>query len=58
MVASTSYIFAQISNTTTNAVYIARVVPGSGSFVITLSGNPGASHADISFLVVNPGTGV
>lgn len=58
MVASTSYIFAQIRNTTTNAVYIAHVVPGSGSFVITLSGDPGASHADISFLVVNPGTGV
>lgn len=58
LVASTSLVFVSIRNTTTNAVSVAHVVPGSGSFVVTLSGDPGASHADIAFLVVNPGSGV
>lgn len=53
LVSATSHVFAQIRNATSNAVSVLRVVPGSGSFVVTLSGDPGASHADISFLVVN-----
>ena len=58
LVSATSLIFAQIRNATTNAVSVADVVPGAGSFIINLSGNPGASNADVAFLVVNPGTGV
>ena len=58
LVSATSLIFAQIRNATTSAVSVANVVPGAGSFTIHLSGNPGASNADVAFLVVNPGTGV
>ena len=58
LVAATSLIFAEIRNATSNTVSVANVVPGSGSFVINLSGDPGASHADVAFFVVNPGTGV
>lgn len=49
-----SRIFAQICETTTNAVSILRVTRGAGSFVITLSGDPGASHADIAFFMIQP----
>lgn len=49
-----SKVFAQIRNDTTNAVSIYRVVPGAGSFVVTLSGDPGASHADLSFWMIQP----
>lgn len=49
-----SLIFTEIRNTTSNAVNVLRVVPGAGSFVITLSGNPGVSHADIAFFMVQP----
>lgn len=52
--ATTSLIFAQIRNTLTNNVTIRSVVPGAGSFVITLSGDPGAGHADIAFFVLQP----
>ena len=52
--ATTSLIFAQIRNTLTNNVTIRSVVPGSGSFVITLSGDPGAGHADIAFFMLQP----
>ena len=58
LVAATSLIFAEIRNATSNTVSVANVVPGSGSFVINLSADPGASHADVAFFVVNPGTGV
>ena len=49
-----SKIFAQIRNTTTNAVSILRVVPGSATFDVVLSGDPGASHADIAFFMLQP----
>ncbi len=58
LVSATSLIFAQIRNATTSAVSVANVVPGAGSFIINLSGDPGASNADVAFLVVNPGAGV
>lgn len=53
LVSATSHVFAQIRNATSNAVSVLRCVPGSGTFDIVLSGNPGASHADISFLAIN-----
>lgn len=56
-VTANSLIFAQIRNATSNAVSVLRVVPGSGSFVITLSGDPGASHAQVAFQVLQPGAG-
>lgn len=51
---TSSLVFTQIRNTLTNNVTIRSVVPGAGSFVITLSGDPGASHADIAFFMVQP----
>jgi len=57
-VSATSLIFAQIRNATSNAVSVANVVPGAGSFIINLSGDPGVSNADVAFFVVNPGAGV
>lgn len=54
MVAATSLIFAQIVEATSNAVSVLNVVPGAGSFVINLSGDPGVSNASVAFLVVNP----
>ena len=53
LVTTSSTIFCSIRNATTNAVSVLRAVPGAGSFVITLSGDPGASHASVGFLVVN-----
>lgn len=41
----------------TNSVYVRACVPGSGSFVLTLSGDPGASHADFYVELVQPGAG-
>lgn len=49
-----SKVFAQIRNATSNAVSVLRVVPGAGSFVVTLSGDPGASHADLCFFMIQP----
>lgn len=49
-----SLIHATIRNTLTNNVTIRSVVPGAGSFVITLSGDPGASHADLAFFMLQP----
>ncbi|MEZ4395128.1 MAG: hypothetical protein R3A48_28955 [Polyangiales bacterium] len=49
-----SKVFAQIRNTTTNAVSVLRVVPGAGSFDVVLSGDPGASHADLAFFMLQP----
>lgn len=54
LVSATSQIWAQIRNATTNPVSVLNVVPGAGSFVINLSGDPGASHAQLNFLVLNP----
>jgi hypothetical protein len=42
---------------TSNAIYVRSCVPGSGSFVLTLSGDPGASHADFYVELVQPGAG-
>jgi hypothetical protein len=52
--AADSLIFAAIRNTLTNNVTVRSVVPGAGSFVITLSGDPGASNADIAFFMLQP----
>jgi len=52
--AATSLVFAQIRNITTNAVSVLRVEPGNGSFVVRLTGDPGISHADLAFWVVQP----
>lgn len=52
-VSATSHVFAQIRSATTNSVSVRSAVPGSGSFVLTLTGDPGASNADVSFFVVN-----
>lgn len=41
----------------TNSVYVRACVPGSGSFVLTLSGDPGASHCDLFVELVQPGAG-
>lgn len=41
----------------TNSVYVRACVPGSGSFVLTLSGDPGASHCDLYVELVQPGSG-
>ena len=49
-----SKVFAQIRAATTNPVSVLTVVPGAGSFVITLSGDPGASHADLAFWMIQP----
>lgn len=49
-----SLIHATIRNTLTNNVTVRSVVPGAGSFVITLSGDPGASHADLAFFMLQP----
>ena len=57
-VTANSIITGAIRNATTNACYLRSIVPGAGSFVITLSADPGASHAQIAFAVVQPGAGV
>lgn len=54
LVSATSQIWAQIRNATTNPVSVLNVIPGAGSFVINLSGDPGVSNARINFLVLNP----
>lgn len=41
----------------TNAVYVRACVPGTGSFVLTLSGDPGAAHCDLYVELVQPGAG-
>lgn len=53
LVTTSSLILVTPQSAPTNAVYVKSVVPGSGSFVITLSGDPGASHLDLAFLVLN-----
>lgn len=54
--ATTRFRYAPIS-LATNSVYVRAIVPGSGSFVLTLSGDPGASHADFFVELVQPGAG-
>lgn len=57
LVTATSHVYAQIRNTPSNAVSVLRVVPGSGTFDIVLSGDPGAANADVSFFIVEPNAG-
>lgn len=54
---SATLIKGCIRNTTTNAVYLRSIEPGSGSFVVRLSGDPGASHADVFVEIIQPGSG-
>lgn len=41
---------ASINEATTNAVYVRGVVPTTNTVTVTLSGDPGASNADISVI--------
>lgn len=41
----------------TNSVSVRACVPGAGSFTLTLSGDPGASHCDLYVELVQPGAG-
>lgn len=51
---TTSQILPALQNLTTNNVGIRAVVPGNGSFVIHLTGDPGASNARVAFLMIQP----
>lgn len=51
-------ITGAIRNVTSNACYLRSIVPGAGSFVVTVSADPGASHADIVVSIAQPGSGV
>lgn len=53
LVTTSSLIHVTPQSAPTNAVYVKSVVAGSGSFVVTLSGDPGVSHLDLAFLVLN-----
>jgi hypothetical protein len=57
-VTANSIIVGSIRNATSNACYLRSIVPGAGSFVVTVSADPGASHAQIAFAVLQPGAGV
>lgn len=56
-VASTTRFRVTPITLSSNAVYVRACVPGSGSFVLTLSGDPGASHCDLFVELVQPGAG-
>lgn len=51
-------ITAVILNATSNNVSIRAVIPGSGSFVVHVTGDPGVSTAIIGVRISQPGTGV
>lgn len=53
LVGAATKVFTQLLATPSNAVYVQSVAPGVGSFTITLSGDPGASHADVAWFIVN-----
>jgi hypothetical protein len=53
LVTTSSLVLVTPQSAPTNAVYVKSVIPGAGSFVITLSDDPGASHLDLAFLVLN-----
>lgn len=55
---TTSHIVAVIRNATTNNVSIRAVIPGNGSFVVHVTGDPGASTAIIGVQITQPGSGV
>lgn len=50
-------VHATIMNATTNNVSVRAVIPGSGSFVVHVTGDPGASTAIIGVTIVHPGDG-
>lgn len=52
-VTATTLILGTIRNSTSNAVYLKNIIPSAGSFVVTLSGDPGASNADIALFIFN-----
>lgn len=52
-VTATTLILGTIRNSTSNAVYLKNIIPGAGSFTVTLSGDPGASNADIAIFIFN-----
>lgn len=54
---TTSIIHATILNATTNNVSIRAVIPGSGSFVVHVTGDPGVSTAVIGVTIVQTGSG-
>lgn len=49
-VTTSSKCVASINEATTNAVYVRGVVPTANTVTVTLSGDPGASNADISVI--------
>lgn len=53
LASASSLVIASVQGTPTNAVYLESSTPGAGTITFTMSGDPGASHADIAFLVVN-----
>lgn len=52
-VTTSSRCVASLNEATTNAVYVRGVVPTANTVTVTLSGDPGASNADISVICVN-----
>jgi len=55
---ATSHVHAVIRNATSNNVGIRAVIPGSGSFVVHVTGDPGVSTAIIGVAITQPGSGV
>lgn len=53
-VTTASKCVASINETTTNAVYVRGVVPTADTVTVAVSGDPGASNADISVICVGP----
>ncbi len=49
-VTTASKCVASLNEATTNAVYVRGVVPTTNTVTVTLSGDPGASNADISVI--------
>lgn len=54
---ATTHIVAMIRNATSNNVGIRAVIPGAGSFVVHVTGDPGASTAIIGVQITQPGSG-
>lgn len=52
-VTAASKCVASIAEATTNAVYVRGVVPTADTVTVTLSGDPGASNADIDVVCVD-----
>lgn len=50
-VAATDHVVATLQEVTTNAVYIRAAVPTTNTITVTLSGDPGASNADLVAVV-------